>query len=143
MKRVSLALPVILILAGCGGSASTESPAGKLAGDWLEDDGRHILRLTTTGTYAIDDGGALERSPDDIGTFSLDGETLTLTSGEQSDHCKAGDLWIWKLEFFDDDRFRGVVTVDDCTTSEGKVYTYTRCVAYKPYEGRIDCGPVK
>ncbi len=57
----------------------------------------------------------------------MDGETLTFTSGGHPDLRKAGELWIWKLEFVDDDRFRGVVTVDDCPRSEGEVYTCTRC----------------
>ena len=138
-------LPLLLaaVLAGCATSTSPESSIVKLVGDWSQDDGRHLLRLNSDGTFAVDDGGALESNPDDVGTFSFDGEILTFTSSEESRFCKAGDLWIWELEFVGDDQIRGVVTVDDCSSFEGRDWTWTRCVAEQVAEGRISCEPVK
>ena len=143
LKKTFLPMLVTALLAGCGASTSAESPMEKLVGDWSQDDGRHIIRLNSDGTFAVDNGDQLESNPDDVGTYLFDGEILTFTSGEESRFCRPGDLWIWELDFVDDDRINGVVTVDECSSFEGREWTWTRCVAEQIDEGRITCEPVK
>ncbi len=150
---IALALVALLLAAACGDGgepavtrtptpAATVSPpteplTERLVGDWLS--GNHILRFTADGTYTIDDSGLLETSPDDTGTVAFEGKTLTFTSGEDSRVCRAGDLWVWEeAEFLDEDRFFGVVTVDDCGPGEGSRWTFTRCVAERMGE-RVVC----
>ena len=135
----ALALLVAAFAAACDGDGEepAATPIQRLAGDWAS--GNHILRFTADGSYTIDDSGLLETSPDDTGTVAFEGKTLTFTSGEDSRVCRAGDLWVWEeAEFLDEDRFFGVVTVDDCGPGEGSRWTFTRCVAERMGE-RVVC----
>ncbi len=124
-----LAMPVLvsLLLVGCGASTSNESQLEALVGDWTTFPS-NILQINADGTYVINvpnrgTGGAR----DGTGTIAFYGTTLTLTTGEVSRGCEVGDLWVFEIERFDDEQFRGVVTVDDCLDTVGQLWTWTRC----------------
>ena len=59
-------------------------------GTWLVDCGPRLVHFTSEGTYAIDDQGNLAVSPADSGTFEQNDDTVTFTSGEDSEGCEAG-----------------------------------------------------
>ncbi len=130
---IALASAALLLASACGDG---EEPAATptLVGDWSVRGyaGPFFMRFTADGTYAIDDSftSLLEMRPADTGTIAFDGKTLTLTSGEDSGVCKAGDLLVVKgVEFLNEDEFSGVVTEDTCTTLGGTNAIWTRCVA--------------
>ena len=63
-------------------------------GIWLVDCGPRLVHLASDGTYAIDDQGSLAVGPADSGTFEQDDDTLTFTSGEDSEACEAGSMLV-------------------------------------------------
>jgi hypothetical protein len=63
-------------------------------GIWQRQGSGQLLRFGIDGTYAIDDGGLL-RNPDDIGSYELDGDTITFTSAGSAT-CTAGDNQVWE-----------------------------------------------
>jgi hypothetical protein len=65
-----------------------------LAGIWLREGSGQLLRFSSDGSYAIDDGGQLGVDPDDTGTYELDGNTITFTSAGSAS-CAAGDVNVW------------------------------------------------
>lgn len=102
------------------GSASKpvelSNPAPSLAeleGIWSLDDGGALLRFGDGGTYVLDDGGELQADPDESGTYSVYGSTLTLVA-EQSRHCAAGQPWEWQVELLGEGRLHGIVTTAEC-----------------------------
>jgi len=139
-----LAMPVLvsLLLVGCGASTSSESQLEALVGDW--NSFLNILSINADGTYVSDvpnrDAG---EARDETGTIAFDGTTLTLTTGEVSRGCEVGDQWVFELERFDDEQFRGVVTVDDCHDTVGQHWTWTRCDMQTLGEDLKICTPVK
>ena len=59
---------------------------------------------TYRGAFSI---GALETTPEDVGTFTLEGTLITFTT--EGCICKAGDRDIWELELVDENRIRQVL----------------------------------
>jgi hypothetical protein len=59
-------------------------------GTWLVDCGPRLVHFTSEDTYVIDDQGNLAVSPADSGTFEQNDDTVTFTSGEDSEGCEAG-----------------------------------------------------
>jgi len=129
VKRLAMPVLVSLLLIGCGASTSSESQLEALVGDWTTFPSI-ILSINADGTYVIDspsrNTGGVAR--DETGTIAFDGTTLTLTTGEVSRGCEAGDQWAFEFERFDEEEFRGQVTVDDCYDTVGSFWTWTRCV---------------
>lgn len=85
----------------------------ELEGIWSRDDSRSLLRFGDDGTYALDDGGRLLADPDESGTYSVYGSTLTLVA-ENSRHCDRGQPWEWQVELLGDGRLHGIVTTAEC-----------------------------
>ncbi len=142
VKRLAMPVLVSLLLIGCGASTSSESQLEALVGDWTTSP--NILSINADGTYVIDSpsrdtGGAR----DETGTIAFDGTTLTLTTGEVSRGCEAGDLWVFEFESFDDEQFIGIVTVDDCLETLGQRWSWTRCVVEIIGEDVMVCKPVR
>jgi hypothetical protein len=63
-------------------------------GTWLVDCGPRLVHFTSDGTYVIDDQGNLAVSPADSGTFEQNDDTVTFTSGEDSEGCEAGSVLV-------------------------------------------------
>ena len=118
---LKLSVPLLVLMVAC----SSESQDDRLVGHWQR--GREVLRITSDGTYVVDAAGQLENNPDDSGTVKFDGETLTLVSSEESVRCDEGDLWVWEVEFTNDDQMRALITNDTCTPTEGSTWNWTRC----------------
>ena len=137
VKRLAMPVLVSLLLVGCGASTSSESQLEALVGDW--NSFLNILSINADGTYASRETGGAR---DETGTIAFDGTTLTLTTGEVSRGCEAGDQWAFELELFDDEQFRGVVTVDDCHDTVGQHGTWTRCDV-QMLGDVMTCKPVK
>ena len=130
-----------ILAVGCGLASRDSDEFEKLVGDWASDDGRMVMRINADGTYAIDGAGRLESNPADVGVIVFDEEaaTLILTSGEESNFCGAGDVWIWDFEQISEEQFRGIVTLDDCTNSIGRYLTWTSCEVEPLGENLVQC----
>ncbi len=63
-------------------------------GTWLVECGPRLVHFTSDGTYTIDDQGRLAVSPADSGAFEQDDDTVTFTSGEDSEGCEAGSVLV-------------------------------------------------
>jgi hypothetical protein len=94
-----------------------------LTGIWLGDDGQ-LLSLNVDMSYAMDDGGELDTSPDEEGEYRLRGRTLTFTSGTGSTTCPEGAVRVWKQLRLDRNTLRGVVHKDECADSVGDIQTW-------------------
>lgn len=131
---------LLILLAACSGdgdesaSAPAESaPRGddltgesQLHGIWLLDGDAVLLRLSTADqSYAIDDSGLLGVDPDDTGTYTFDGRTLTFTSGEETRECQPGDRAIWNVGILPTLQLVAVVIEDECGRSVGEEKTWT------------------
>lgn len=88
-------------------------------GIWLLEGSGQLLRLSTDGTYAMDNAGTLLADPADVGSFAIDGTTLTLTS-DGSRSCRAGATHVLdeiKIgeEALDMRAMRGVGSRNECS----------------------------
>jgi hypothetical protein len=88
-------------------SPTATSVAGRVPTDeelhgiwWLPDN--HLFRWNADGSYAIDDEGHLEASPEDVGTFVLTDSTLTMESGPDATFCTEGELGRWEVQHLDE-----------------------------------------
>jgi hypothetical protein len=75
--------------------AAPPEDAFALRGIWLLQGTGQVLRISWSGTYAIDDAGQLASDPFDEGSVELSGRRLTLTSGPSSRGCEEGARWVW------------------------------------------------
>ncbi len=69
--------------------------AQALEGIWLLEGTGQLLRISFSGSYAIDDQGTLGTSPYDEGSLELQGRAVVLVSGPGSRGCRAGARWEW------------------------------------------------
>lgn len=76
---------------------------GAVPGIWLRQGSGQLLRLSSAGTYAVDDGGLLGTDPNDTGVYEIDGDTITYTSAGSAT-CTAGDTQMWEGIAIDDVR---------------------------------------
>jgi hypothetical protein len=111
------------------GEGVPPSEEWQLSGIWLLQGTGQLLRFSTDGTYALDDGGRLRGDPNDQGTFEVDGKgTITLTSGAESHTCAEGTSWAWNdvRVIFGAGTLLGVVTEDDGKRDLGPDMTWVR-----------------
>jgi hypothetical protein len=101
------------------GKAVPPPSEATLRGIWLLGGSGTLVRLGEDRTYALDDMGRLGISPSDVGTFQVDGRTITFTSGAGSSRCAQGDLWVWKDVDLQGRVLRGVVSKDECRNRTG------------------------
>ena len=116
-------LDTVMVEPGCGVASGTEwtwtrvspvsaagttirasSPSGDegppedalaLDGIWLLEGTGQLLRISFSGSYAIDDQGTLGTAPYDEGDVEIDGRTMVLISGPGSRECRDGARWTW------------------------------------------------
>lgn len=101
------------------GKAIPPPDESALQGIWFLRGSGALLRLSGDGTYAIDNMGRLDTAPSDIGTFQVNGGTITFTSGAKSRGCAKGDLWVWKGVELQGESLRGAVSEDECRKRAG------------------------
>jgi hypothetical protein len=78
------------------GQVLTADRESQLYGIWLHQGTGRLLRIASDGSYAVDDGGELATSPDDNGTFAVEGPgRLQLTSAAGSRECAPGERTTW------------------------------------------------
>jgi hypothetical protein len=77
------------------GDAAPPGNALELKGIWLLEGTGQLLRISFSGSYAIDDQGTLGTSPSDEGALEIDGRTVVLISGPGSHDCRTGARWKW------------------------------------------------
>jgi len=53
---------------------------GDVASLWIEQGGTHLLSITSDGSYAMDDGDAIDQTPANTGTVDVVGRTLRFTT---------------------------------------------------------------
>ena len=78
------------------GDAAPPGDAGELEGIWLLEGTGQLLRISFSGSYAIDDQGTLGIAPYDEGDIEIDGRTVILISGPGSRECRDGARWTWR-----------------------------------------------
>ena len=78
-------------------SGDAEPPEDALAldGIWLLEGTGQLLRISFSGSYAIDDQGTLGTAAYDEGALEIDGRTVVLVSGPDSRECREGARWTW------------------------------------------------
>jgi hypothetical protein len=109
------------------GDEAPPSSISALRGIWLLEGGGHLIRFNTDGTYALDDGGALGKDPDDVGAFEVDAQGgVTLTSGGDSRTCAEGDRSVWENIRLAGGRLRAVVADNACPTGIETDLTWIR-----------------
>jgi hypothetical protein len=108
--------------------ANADEALEVLDGLWLLEQGGHLLRLRSYGTYAIDDTGLLGADPYDAGAIQVAGTTLTLVSGAGSTRCAEGDRLVLRSVQIDEigRSLRGTVVDDDCSHGIGARPTLIR-----------------
>jgi hypothetical protein len=87
----------------------------ELHGDWMAEGGGHILEIAADGTYSVADESA---DPVDVGTWSIRGPDLTLTSAVESAACSSGDrLVLGGVRHVDPGvlAIRGTIEQNDCS----------------------------
>jgi len=71
--------------------------------------------------------GLPEFPPLDVGTFEVQGSTITFTSGKGTSHCTAGDRLVWEdVELVGPGRMKVFVSKDTCSGFYGSDATWTR-----------------
>lgn len=131
--RVSPSSPAGVDIKTIGPAEDAPPPvsATELDGIWLLEGTGQLLRLTWSGTYSIDNTGLLDTNPLDVGTFEIEGSTMTFTSGALSRGCTEGDRMIWKDVRFGGGRsLEGTVSEEACTHSGGVTGTWIRVGGY-------------
>jgi hypothetical protein len=103
-----------------------------LNGIWLQIEDRSsiglLVRFAPDGTFAIDDRGYLDTRPAALGTFGVDGDTITFMS-EGSDLCTEGDSWAWQARLPEIGLLHVVHTreaADPCRVPVGTEWTLIR-----------------
>ena len=91
--------------------------ADKLAGTWRKDWGTGIgvsdMRYRDDGTYELIRYIAGGPTVWDAGTYAVDGDRVTLTTGE-AHYCKVGDLGVYQVVMTDDGRLEQTTIEDGC-----------------------------
>jgi hypothetical protein len=77
------------------GDAAAPGDTRSLEGIWLLEGTGQLLRISFSGSYAIDDQGTLGATSYDEGTLEIDGRTVVLISGPGSRKCREGARWTW------------------------------------------------
>jgi hypothetical protein len=133
MRRILTALAVVALLGACGSDASEPSLSETLIESaWLTQENFHQT-YHDDGTYAVDRTTA--RAEGDVsaadlewGTWTLDGNVLSLTPNAESAYC-AGISATYLLEVTDDGN-RIEVSIQDDTC-------YQRSVGFPPAVTRV------
>jgi hypothetical protein len=100
----------LLAASGCGSESS--DPTAAVNGIWKTDFG-YYLEFSEDGTFGM--GGSPERAssaPLEWGTFTFDGETLRLTTTDDSEYC-AGTLASYTVSPSDDGDFIALTEIED------------------------------
>ncbi|MGH2766835.1 MAG: hypothetical protein ACRDKA_13135 [Actinomycetota bacterium] len=126
VSRASVASTGIRASGPAGGRPPT---AREVAGIWLvvEDPGL-LVRLSSDGTFAIDNNGDLATDPAVRGTYRVDGDKSTFTIGG-GPACTGGDGWAWRASLPDDGLLRIVHTKEaagNCYIPRGTEWTLIR-----------------
>ena len=106
-----------------------------LTGIWHHDG--QLLSLNEDMSYAMDDGGELDTSPDEEGDYRLKGRTLTFTGETATSSCPRGAVKVWKQLRLDGETLRGVVHKDECADSVGNRQAWKR-ISDPPLPGNED-----
>jgi hypothetical protein len=111
------------------GDAAPPEDVISLRGIWLLEGSGHLLRISWSGSYTVDDMGRLGTDPIDEGRVELKGRTLIFTSGGGSRGCGQGARWVWgnvSAETFGT-VIRGTAREDECGHgAEGAELTWIR-----------------
>lgn len=115
MRRIVAFLAVLALVTGCGAS-----PSDSLADTTWSSFGGRALAFHSDGTYSV--GLSI---PEDVadadtewGTWSLDGDSLTMTPDATSPFC-AGIPGTYTIEIDDDGDLAATVVDDDCPSRRG------------------------
>lgn len=86
-----------------------------LVGVWFEVDGSHLLNISRDGSYALDDSGLLDTSPDDAGSVEIgDDGSIRFVSSAASRECTPGATWVWRSAELEQ---RGLLRVAEADTA--------------------------
>jgi hypothetical protein len=77
------------------GDAAPPEDAVSLQGIWLLEGTGQLLRVSFSGSYAMDDQGSLGIDPADEGVLEVQGRKVVLVSGSGSRSCAADTRWVW------------------------------------------------
>jgi hypothetical protein len=119
----------------------------RVAGIWLSaaPDGEIpvLVRFSLDGTFAIDNGVRLDTAPFALGTYEIDGRTITFTA-DGSMGCLDGMTWVWEVGIPADGQLEGVVAADfgsevgACSGRTGEPWSLTRVSPSSPGGSEID-----
>ena len=110
------------------GDATRPEDVVSLQGVWLLEGTGQLLRVSFSGSYAMDDDGSLGVDPSDEGLLEVQGHKIVLVSGSGSRTCAANARWVWgevELEPFGT-RMRAVSRSDACGHGFGEALTWIR-----------------
>ncbi|HEX5937502.1 MAG TPA: hypothetical protein VFZ75_07435 [Actinomycetota bacterium] len=77
------------------GDAAPPEDVLSLQGIWLLEGTGQLLRVSFSGSYAIDDRGTLGADPSDEGLLEVQGRKIVLVSGSGSRTCAPNARWVW------------------------------------------------
>jgi hypothetical protein len=113
-------LAVLFLVAGCSSDDGDPSTAEQLYGTW------HDVTPSLSGYYlTFDEEGIVDTyftsnvdgSPDQWGTYTLDGDILTMTDALDAPYCK-GAVSVWTVAFSPDgDETYFAFASDECSES--------------------------
>ena len=98
-----------------------------VTGIWRLTEEGYYVQYNADGTYRYASSiGGLEKTPVDVGTFTLDGTILTEIATEGG-VWKVGDRYILEMELVDENRMRAVLQEQECEVGFGrKIYNLER-----------------
>jgi hypothetical protein len=105
-------LVLTLVVGACGSDGSNADPAAELHGEWRTDPGSVISYLEDGSWNAVYAPWGSE--PFEWGTYTFDGDTLTMLTTGGGRVCQEGQKGIYEATFVDEESLRVSIVEEPC-----------------------------